>query len=175
MSCYDIPLSKQELLHHMLQVGGKAVVHLHSPEQVIQANFEVELTETQIRCNVEIGGHCGEVKLRRSDRANHLHLRDFILDMANGDIESAAPSLPRAGGHAPKPVLSNDDEIALRHVCSKGGSKTLASGFVISVHMHKALAKAIACKDETTHFCSGSASDVYSGLAEHIELLLDAA
>jgi hypothetical protein len=40
--------------------------------------------------------------LKRSDRANHLHLRDFIQDIANGRIESAQPP-------APNPELAHPD------------------------------------------------------------------
>lgn len=92
MSHFVIPLDKQELLHHMLQAGGKALCPLHRPEQTIHASVEVELSGTSAVINVELGGHTGELTLKRSDRANHLHLRDFIQDIANGRIESADPA-----------------------------------------------------------------------------------
>jgi hypothetical protein len=94
MNSYLIPLAKQDLLHHMLQVGGAAVCPLQRPEQTIHASFEVELTDTTVLINVDLGGHTGELTLKRSDRANHLHLRDFIQDIANGRIESAQPAPP---------------------------------------------------------------------------------
>ena len=94
MNTYTIPLAKQELLHHMLQVGGAAVCPLQRPEQTIHAKFEVELTDTSAVINVDLGGHTGELTLKRADRANHLHLRDFIQDIANGRIESAEPTPP---------------------------------------------------------------------------------
>ncbi|EJM93097.1 hypothetical protein PMI34_01902 [Pseudomonas sp. GM74] len=94
MNSYLIPLPKQELLHHMLQVGGAAVCPLHRPEQTIHASFEVELTDDNAVISVDFGGHTGELTLKRSDRANHLHLRDFIQDIANGHIESAEPMPP---------------------------------------------------------------------------------
>lgn len=92
MNDYLIPLAKQELLHHMLQVGGAAVCPLQRPEQTIHASFEVELTDTTAVINVDLGGHTGALTLNRKDRANHLHLRDFIQDIANGRIESARPA-----------------------------------------------------------------------------------
>jgi len=92
MNSYLIPLPKQELLHHMLQVGGSAVCPLQRPEQTIHASFEVELTDESAVISVDLGGHTGELTLKRSDRANHLHLRDFIQDIANGRIESAQPA-----------------------------------------------------------------------------------
>ncbi|MGA3798360.1 hypothetical protein ACPCYX_11395 [Pseudomonas fluorescens] len=98
MNSYLIPLEKQELLHHMLQVGGVAVCPLQRPEQIIHASFEVELTDTSAVINVDLGGHTGELTLKRSDRANHLHLRDFIQDIANGRIESAQPAPPEQSG-----------------------------------------------------------------------------
>lgn len=98
MNSYLIPLAKQELLHHMLQVGGAAVCPLQRPEQTIHASFEVELADTTAVINVDLGGHTGELTLKRSDRANHLHLRDFIQDIANGRIESAQPAPPEQSG-----------------------------------------------------------------------------
>ncbi|WP_095169646.1 hypothetical protein [Pseudomonas sp. Irchel 3H3] len=94
MNSYLISLAQQDLLHHMLLVGGAAVCPLQRPEQTIHASFEVELTDNSAVINVELGGHTGELTLKRSDRANHLHLRDFIQDIANGRIESAEPTPP---------------------------------------------------------------------------------
>ena len=94
MNDYLIPLAKQELLHHILQVGGAAVCPLQRPEQTIHASFEVELTDDNAVISVDFGGHSGHLTLKRSDRANHLHLRDFIQDIANGRIESAQPPAP---------------------------------------------------------------------------------
>ena len=91
MNDYLIPLAQQEVLHHLLQVGGAAVCPLQRPEQTIHARYEVELTDTSAVISVDFGGHTGELTLKRADRANHLHLRDFIQDIANGRIESAAP------------------------------------------------------------------------------------
>lgn len=94
MSNFLIPLATQDLLHHMLQVGGGAVCPLQRTEQTIYASFEVELTEDSAVISVVLGDHTGELTLKRSDRANHLHLRDFIQDIANGRIESAEPTPP---------------------------------------------------------------------------------
>ena len=100
MSSYLIPLAKQDLLNHMLQVGGVAVCPLQRPEQTIHASFEVELTDDNAVISVDFGGHTGELTLKRSDRANHLHLRDFIQDIANGRIESAEPAPPPRTTHS---------------------------------------------------------------------------
>lgn len=94
MSEFFIPLPYQELLHHILQVGGMTACPLQRPEQTIHASFEVELTDNTAVVSVDFGGHSGRLTLRRSDRANHLHLRDFIQDIANGRIESAVACAP---------------------------------------------------------------------------------
>lgn len=83
MSGFSVPLARQELLHHVLQVGGSAVCGLIRPETSMQANFEVELTTDLAIIHVDADGRKGTVKLRRNDRANHLHLRDFIHEIAN--------------------------------------------------------------------------------------------
>ncbi|MNG29652.1 hypothetical protein D3C84_1151220 [compost metagenome] len=54
----------------------------------------MELTDDSAVISVDFGGYTGELTLKRSDRANHLHLRDFIQDIANGRIESAEPTPP---------------------------------------------------------------------------------
>jgi hypothetical protein len=94
MNDYLIPLAQQEVLHHLLQVGGAAVCPLQRPEQTIHARYEVELTDHHAVISVDFGNHSGQLTLKRSDRANHLHLREFIQDIANGRIESAQPSAP---------------------------------------------------------------------------------
>lgn len=117
MNSYRIPLPKQELLHHMLQVGGTAVCPLQRPEQTIHASFEVELTDTTAVINVDLGDHTGELTLKRSDRANHLHLRDFIQDIANGRIESAQSAPPEQSGRlAQLDQALADSEALLEHV-----------------------------------------------------------
>ncbi|MDQ0124286.1 hypothetical protein J2W17_003234 [Pseudomonas lini] len=117
MNSYLIPLAKQELLHHMLQVGGAAVCPLQRPEQTIHASFEVELTDDSAVVSVDFGGHTGELTLKRSDRANHLHLRDFIQDIANGRIESAEPTPPeRLGSEAQVQQMLAEAEALLNSV-----------------------------------------------------------
>lgn len=83
MSAYSLPLARQELLHHMLQVGGDATCDLIQPAQTMHAEFTVELTPAVTVVRVDVAGRKGTIKLRRNDRANHLHLRDFIQEVAN--------------------------------------------------------------------------------------------
>jgi hypothetical protein len=83
MNKFSIPLVRQDLLHHVLQVGGEAVCGLSKPEQTIQAELAVEFTPDTTTVRVEVAGREGTIKLRRNDRANHLHLRDFIQEVAN--------------------------------------------------------------------------------------------
>lgn len=170
MNHYSIPLAKQELLHHMLQVGGAAAVHLHSLEQVIEAHFIVELTDTQAITKVKLGDHQAELTLRRTDRANHLHLRDFIEDIANGRHESAAPRPAPACSAKPEPELSKNDQRELDRVSKDGGTCTLESGVVLAVHAtpHQSARTAIAVIGNSTHMVSGSLSSVYMMLVDRI-------
>lgn len=170
MNHYSIPLAKQELLHHMLQVGGSAAVHLHSLEQVIEAHFTVELTDAQAIIKVELGQHKAELTLRRADRANHLHLRDFIEDIANGRHESAEPRPAPACTASPEPMLSKNDQRALDGVIEVGGTCTLESGAVLAVHArpHNSARTAIAVIGDSTHMVSGSCSSVYMMLVDRL-------
>jgi len=175
MSGYAIHLAKQELLNHMLQVGGRAAVHLHSPEQVIEASFEIELTDTHARCTVELGGHTGQLTLRRTDRANHLHLRDFIQDMANGRHENAAlaPAHATTAGPAEKPALCDEDESTLRLICRHGGGRKLACQAQVSVHIAGSYHALLSLDSATEHLTAASAGLLYACLAGRIEHLLE--
>lgn len=170
MNYYTIPLAKQELLHHMLQAGGAAAVHLHSQHQIIEASFTVELTDTQAITKVTLGEHQAELTLRRTNRANHLALRDFIEDIANGRHESAAPRPAPACSATSEPVLSQSDQRALDRVSKEGGTCTLESGVVLAVHAspHQSARTAIAVIGDSTHMVSGSLSSVYMMLVDHI-------
>ncbi|UVL73849.1 hypothetical protein [Pseudomonas protegens] len=83
MNSYLLPIAKQELLHHMLQVGGQAACHMTRPAQTIRATFDVELTEDHALVTVEVCGRTEQLQLRRRDHANHLHLRDLLQAVAN--------------------------------------------------------------------------------------------
>lgn len=87
MSAYSLPLARQELLHHMLQVGGDATCDLIRPEQTMRAEFSVELTPSWTIVEVNVAGRKDCIKLRRNDQANHLHLRDFIHEVANPQVQ----------------------------------------------------------------------------------------
>lgn len=70
----------------MLQTGGQASCSMQRPALTIQARFEVELTDDHAIVRVDVTGHTDHVRLRRGDRANHLHLRDFMHELANRQI-----------------------------------------------------------------------------------------
>jgi hypothetical protein len=136
MSQYSIPLAKQDLLHHMLQVGGAAVVHLRSPERLIEATFTVERGIERTVTDVQMGEHRGSIALPTKNHANHLLLRDFIEDMANGRHESAAPRAPSAPpSEAPGIItLGNEDIERLQAICHSGGTAHLQFGVSTTVH-----------------------------------------
>ena len=170
MNYYNIPLAKQELLHHMLQVGGTAAVHLHSQQQIIEASFTVELSDSQATIKVTLGEHQAELTLRRTNRANHLALRDFIEDIANGRHESADPR--------PAPACAAEGTIALPQatlreldrVTKHGGTFSPWDGAVIAVHAqadHDGRTAVVVLGNATRMFCGGS-SAVHLELADHL-------
>jgi len=170
MRHYSIQLAKQELLHHMLQVGGSAVVHLHSLEQVIEAHFTVELTDTQAIAKVKLGEHQAELKLRITDLANHLHLRDFIEDMANGRHESADPRPAPACAAESTAALCQATLRELDRVTKHGGSFSPWDGAVIAVHAqadHDFRTAVVVLGNVTRMFCGGP-STVHLQLADHL-------
>lgn len=179
MNYYTIPLAKQELLHHMLQVGGTAAVHLHSQQQIIEASFTVELSDTHATIKVTLGEHHAEQTLRRANRANHLALRDFIEDMANGRHESASPRAPAAcaANTQPQATLSEGDEQALRDLVRSGGCKHLACGASVTVHnalndpQRHAL---VTVNGKTSWLSEHSAGSLYVHVAGHLDQQLAA-
>lgn len=56
---------------------------MQRPALTIQACIDVELTDNYAIVRVDVSGHTDQVKLRRGDRANHLHVRDFMHELAN--------------------------------------------------------------------------------------------
>ena len=170
MNHYSIPLAKQELLHHMLQVSGAAAVHLHSQEQVIEAHFTVELTDAQAIIKVELGQHKAELTLRRADRANHLHLRDFIEDIANGRHESAEPRPAPACETLNTAALCQATLSELDRVTKQGGSFSPWQGAVVAVHAqddHDGRTAVVVLGNATRMFCGGS-SALHLELADHL-------
>lgn len=101
MNQYQLPIAKQELLHHMLQVGGQAACFMTRPAETIQATFDVELSSEYVLVSVDVAGRTDQLKLRRGDRANHLHLRELLLNVANH--QSIAPELDVGARHEPHP------------------------------------------------------------------------
>lgn len=169
MTYYTIPLAKQELLHHMLQAGGTAAVHLHSQQQIIEASFTVELTDTQAITKVTLGEHQAELTLRRSNRANHLSLRDFIEDIANGRHESAdprpAPACAESTTALPQATLRELDRVT-----KQGGSFSPWADAVIAVHAqadHDGRTAVVVLGNSTRMFC-GAPSALHLELADHL-------
>lgn len=89
MNDFIVPFAKQELLHHMLQVGGSATCELQRELQTICASFDVELTTHTAVISAELGPLTGQLTLKRKDPGNHLRLRDFLQDIANGRLSAA--------------------------------------------------------------------------------------
>lgn len=88
MSAFVVPFPKQDLLHQVLAAGGTITCPLYSPTTQFDADVEVELSDEHAYIKVAFRGLTGSLTLPRGDRANHLHLRDFIQDVANGRTEA---------------------------------------------------------------------------------------
>lgn len=174
MSLFQVPFAKQELLHYMLREGGTAVCTLHSPARMIQATFSVELTDSQARVAVEMGSTSNSLTLRRTDPANHLHLRDFLEDIANGRIESAIPAPPASVDAAADSALSIEDRMTLSVVAGNGGAVRLSTGHIVSVHCDGQHRTGILAYGSATHLVSGSAADLFASMSDQVALQLAA-
>lgn len=88
MSVFVIPFGKQGLLHQVLSTGGSTRCPLYCPSVQLDADIEIELSSGQVHIKVAFGELTGSLTLSHNDRANHLHLRDFVQDVANGRTEA---------------------------------------------------------------------------------------
>lgn len=88
MSAFLVPFHKQDLLHQVLAAGGTITCLLYCPTAQFDADVEVELSDKHVHIKVTFRGLTGSLTLTRGARANHLYLRDFIQDVANGRTES---------------------------------------------------------------------------------------
>ncbi|WEJ22984.1 hypothetical protein N0B28_06780 [Pseudomonas sp. SD17-1] len=88
MNAFVIPFAQQDLLHQVLAAGGVTSCPLYRPAVQFDAEIEVELSDEHAHIKVAFRELSGSLTLPRSDRANHLHLREFIQDVANERTEA---------------------------------------------------------------------------------------
>lgn len=169
MNDFTISLATHELLHHMIQVGGLAVCKLEREASAITANFEVLLEGDTTRVKVLIGDYNGEINLVSGFPSNHIKLRTFLEDIANGRVESARPreSIPSTL------AMTCGDQALLQSVTEHGGYRQLSTGHFIVVHRGLKGRTAMIVSEQDTQMFSGSANDLLSALTEHVESCID--
>ncbi|WP_437881051.1 hypothetical protein [Pseudomonas sp. LRF_L74] len=174
MSALFITMASLELLRHMLNQGGEALIKLARPgdaSQFLIADIRVERVEHQVVLRLSIDETTGEIKLSPGHVGYFKSAVQLIEDVANGRIETGITAEPGSTGETIR--LSTCDERTLRTVCRAGGHTLLSTGIAITVHAneHQGKRTGIAVHGAGTHLASGSAQDVYLSLAEHIQQL----
>lgn len=177
MSAYCVPFARQELLHHMLRTGGCAVCELVDGQRRIQASFNVELTDNLALVKVALGDQTGELSLRRASQGNHVRLRNFLEEIANGHLETAKGPRPAEAQDTPQ-VLSSQDESLLRHISRQIGTRMLDCGAVVSVHPATdepmQLHALVSCRGKTELLTAPTSGELYVSMAVLIERQLAA-
>ncbi|WP_052969500.1 hypothetical protein [Pseudomonas sp. 21] len=171
MNDFTISLATHELLHHMIQVGGLAVCKLEREASAITANFEVLLEGDTTRVKVLIGDYNGEINLVSGFPSNHIKLRNFLEDIANGRVESGRPRDPLPSALA----MTSEDHAKIESVIACGGYRKLATGHVITVHRRPSGGTAMVVSEHSESLLvSGSVNDLLLAVVEHVESHLEA-
>lgn len=136
MSSYRFDMSQQALLRLALAEGGEHRCRLDRPGSSIRPSLYVDLTDTTVEVQVEMGGTCNSVKLPRYDSANLQALAEFVEGIANGTNDSAAPIVPSRAqrGEAEPPQVSQADQETIRRLVTHGGVEQLQCGVHVAVH-----------------------------------------
>lgn len=112
MSAYQVPLGNVMLLQQILKDGGSTVCPIRRFEgwdtATVSATVEADSTSVQ----VEFKSVTGKLMLQRGDSANHLHLRDFIQDLANAQSENIVKALALMEAHTHLSACLPDGHIA---------------------------------------------------------------
>ncbi|MFV2946445.1 hypothetical protein [Pseudomonas japonica] len=109
MSAYQVPLASVMLLQHLLEKGGSGTCTVRRPEDQDQATITAEVGAGAVALQVEFKSVIRNLRLQPGDSANHLHLRDFIQDLANdrADHIGKALALMDAHGHVSAQLPEN--------------------------------------------------------------------
>ncbi|MDT3720327.1 hypothetical protein [Pseudomonas oryzihabitans] len=136
MSTYRLDLNQQVLLRQALTEGGQYRCRLDRPGSSIRPYVNVELTDTSVDVDVEMGGSCNRITLPRHDSANLQALAEFVEGIANGTNDSAAPVVPARvqRREVERPQLSQADQDAIQRLVQRGGVEQLQCGVHVAVH-----------------------------------------
>lgn len=171
-----LTLASQDLLRAALIHGGSVILKLARPgdsSQAIRVHINAECSEHRIRLRAALADITGELTLDPHEAGFFNQAKLFIEDLANGRLDTGIPRPESEPAHSPTATLGTDDERTLRTVCREGGSATLSSGTVVTVHAspHDSRRTAVAANGNRTHLARGSEQGVYLSLAEHIQQL----
>ncbi|WP_312374956.1 hypothetical protein [Pseudomonas oryzihabitans] len=136
MSGYRFDLHQQDLLRHAIAQGGQFRARMDRAGSSIRPYINVDLTDTSIEVEVEMGGTCNTITLPRYDGANVQALAEFVEGIANGTNDSAAPVVPaRAARREPAPRrISDADIVTIARLADAGGFGTLECGVQVAMH-----------------------------------------
>lgn len=136
MSGYRFDLHQQDLLRHAIAQGGQFRARMDRTGSSIRPYINVDLTDTSIEVEVEMGGTCNSITLPRYDGANVQALAEFVEGIANGTNDSAAPVVPaRAARREPAPRrISDADIVTIARLADAGGFGTLECGVQVAMH-----------------------------------------
>jgi hypothetical protein len=168
MSDFRIPLPEHDLIHQLVSYGGKMDCPLQRLDQRITASLNVTDEGRNTRARVVVGDYSGEILLNSALLSNHLRLRNFIEDMANGRIESGRLREPNVSSVA-TPSMPVCDAEDLETLIDAGGFQRLSTGHMVTVHRGTKRITGIIVSDAGTHIVSGSPNDLRTALTEHIE------
>lgn len=136
MSGYRFDLHQQDLLRHAIAQGGQFRARMDRAGSSIRPYINVDLTDTSVEVEVEMGGTCNTITLPRYDGANLQALAEFVEGIANGTNDSAAPVVPvRVRRREAEPTqLSPADQDAIQRLVVRGGVEQLQCGVHVAVH-----------------------------------------
>lgn len=176
MSAYTLTRASVSALRILLATGGSDRLKLQRPVSDLHADIVVTPNRDSVEAIVHFGDHIYSVTMPAGDSANPHHLADFIDAAANGNVESAAPTVRRAG-LSPSDIryahLSRDDERSIQNLCCFGGTTTLSTGSQVTTHAspHSTAITAIVVHGTRSEICSGNQADVRRQVAELVEQL----
>lgn len=99
MSTYQVPLANVMRLQHILEKGGKATCPVRRTEDWDIVTVTGEVDQGTAILQAEFKSAVRTLKLQREDSANHLHLRDFIQDLANDRADLIQKALDLIDAH----------------------------------------------------------------------------
>ncbi len=99
MSAYHVPLANVMRLQHLLEKGGKATCPVRHTEDWETVTITAEVDQGTATFQAEFKSAIRTLKLQREDSANHLHLRDFIQDLANDRADQVSKALALMDAH----------------------------------------------------------------------------